>query len=345
MRITFPSALAALLLLATTTPVLSHPEPVTTEVQLSSREAYPVEAHDARSPVEGFFADIKELWKRRGGGGSGGRGGSSSGSSSSGSSSSSSSSSGTGSSGSSRGGTGGTGSTGSTGSSSSANRGSSSPSSNIGGSTKTGSGVRPNYGGGRYYGGGATAPYAAGGRSPLGLAPVFLGVGLLAVLPGLWLYGAYSYPYHHPYSFHNRTARANATTTTSSSAIPTATNAARSVLLNARQDTGVQQQKPVTCLCAAYAVCGCDDNDDTTFLDALIGDGDYNKLNHTLVTVADINGTSTIILNGTLPNGTTAADGQDDGQDNDTSSATRNIINLSGYWAMIALVGCMVFFV
>ncbi len=33
--------------------------------------------------------------------------------------------------------------------------------SNAGGKTVSGSGVRPNYGGGRYYGGGATVPYTA----------------------------------------------------------------------------------------------------------------------------------------------------------------------------------------
>lgn len=69
-----------------------------------------------------------------------------------------------------------------------------------------GSGVRPGYGGGRYYGGGATVPYTAGHRSPLGLAPfLLLPVAALAIFPGLWLYGVYSYPYTHPYTFVNQT--------------------------------------------------------------------------------------------------------------------------------------------
>src|SRR6266702_1898664 len=46
--------------------------------------------------------------------------------------------------------------------------------SNAGGKTVSGSGVRPAYGGGRYYGGGATVPYTAGQRSPLGLAPLLI---------------------------------------------------------------------------------------------------------------------------------------------------------------------------
>jgi hypothetical protein len=82
-------------------------------------------------------------------------------------------------------------------SSSSSPKGSSS--SNNGGRTKTGSGVTPNYGGGRYYGGGATSPYQSGSRSPLGIAavPLAFGVGALAFYPGIWLYGAYAYPYGH----------------------------------------------------------------------------------------------------------------------------------------------------
>jgi hypothetical protein len=79
--------------------------------------------------------------------------------------------------------------------SSSSGRGSSS--SNTGGATKTGSGVTPNYGGGRYYGGGATSPYTSGARSPLGIVGIPLAFGALAFYPGIWLYGAYAYPYGH----------------------------------------------------------------------------------------------------------------------------------------------------
>ena len=72
--------------------------------------------------------------------------------------------------------------------------------------TVSGSGVRPAYGGGRYYGGGATVPYTAGQRSPLGLAPLLIPpIAALAIFPGLWLYGVYQYPYTHPYMFVNET--------------------------------------------------------------------------------------------------------------------------------------------
>ena len=204
--------------------------------------------------------------------------------------------------------------------------------------------MTPNYGGGRYYGGGATKPYRAGGVSPLGIAPIFLGVGLLAVYPGLWLYGAYVYPYHNPYTFYNRSARRNTTaTTTSSSATATPTLSGRDFELWIRQSTddGVNETKPVTCLCANYAVCGCDDNGNTTFLDSLIGDGSYANLNASLVQVADINGTSTIVLNGTLPNGTTASGGTEDA----FSGAIQSMAQFSGYWVMVAMVGATIFLV
>jgi hypothetical protein len=87
-------------------------------------------------------------------------------------------------------------------------------------------------------------------------------------------------------------------------------------------------------------VCGCDDNGNSTFLNMLIGDGTYANLNTSLVNVADINGTSTIVLNGTLPNGTTASGGTE----NANGSASM-MGNLGGYWVMVLLVGCTAFLI
>jgi len=180
---------------------------------------------------------------------------------------------------------GGGGKTGSSGGSSSSSGGKTGSSSsgakpaNAGGSTSAGSGAPRSYGGGRYYGGGATTPYTAGSKSPRGIAPVaLLGVGTLAFFGGAWLYGAYLYPYSHTYTFHNASANRN-------------------------------QTKPVKCLCQQYSVCGCDDNDDTSYLNGIIGNG--TNLNSSLVRAATVNGTATIFLNGTLPNGTTASGGSD----------------------------------
>src|SRR5205085_2412681 len=110
-------------------------------------------------------------------------------------------------------------------------------------------------------------------RSPSVIDPLLFGAGAaLAFWPGLWLSGAYLYHYNHPYSYYNASSKANET-------------------------------KPVTCGCDPYAVCGCDENGDPQYLADLVGNG--TNLNNTLVSVANVNGTQTILLNGTLPNGTT----------------------------------------
>lgn len=63
----------------------------------------------------------------------------------------------------------------------------------------------------------------------------------------------------------------------------------------------------------------------------MIGNGSYAALNKTLVNVADVNGTTTILINGTLPNGTTASGGSD-------SAAGRTVAEGMGWWVMIAMV-------
>ncbi|KAK0945551.1 hypothetical protein LTR29_002906 [Friedmanniomyces endolithicus] len=175
------------------------------------------------------------------------------------------------------GGRGSSGSSISSGSSSSSSSGSrsgiSSTTSNTGRRTTSGSGITPSYGGGRYYGGGAAAPYSAGSRSPGGVAPYLLAGSALAFFPGAWLYGAYAYPYHGAYTYHNETGN--------------------------RNDT-----RPVQCFCAQYAECGCDNYTDSSYLSSVAN-------NATVSRVADVNGTSTLLINGTLENGTTASGGSD----------------------------------
>nr|XP_036587491.1 putative glycine-rich protein [Colletotrichum truncatum]KAF6798433.1 putative glycine-rich protein [Colletotrichum truncatum] len=178
-----------------------------------------------------------------------------------------------------------------------------------GGSTKTGSGPPPAYGGGRYYGGGATTPYPAGQRRG-SMAPFLLVGAGLAFWPGLWLAGAHMYPYSHPYRFYNESAREN-------------------------------QTKPVLCGCADHQPCGCDENNSTEYMSSLLGNGSYNGLNKSVVNVADYQGNSTILINGTLPNGTTAAGGDDDV--GTTSAAVRVIAENMGFWPVVAVVLATVF--
>ncbi|KAI8628979.1 hypothetical protein F5Y19DRAFT_435732 [Xylariaceae sp. FL1651] len=230
-------------------------------------------ALDTRSPEPRFESYIErttneELWKRKGGGGGGGRGGGGSSGGSSGGSGSGGSGSGGG-----RGGSSG-------GSSSSGSR----PGGSNGGQTTTGSGPKPAVAG-SFYPGGATVPYKAGSRTPGGIAPFVLGgaaLGAVGFFGAAYLYGAYSYPYTHPYYYHNATTNQNET-------------------------------KPVNCVCDMYSPCGCDDNGNQTYFNSIIGDGSYQNLNKSIVNVAknDTTGNDTIFINGMLPNGTTAAGGTD----------------------------------
>jgi len=170
-----------------------------------------------------------------------------------------------------------------------------------GGATRGGSGPPRTFGGGGYYGGGAATPYRAGGRTPKGLiagaliAPVLL----LAVMPGLWLASVYPYHFNNPYRFNNETDPNGANTTL-----------------------------PVLCLCQENSPCGCDENSDTQYINDLVGNGSYPALNKTLVTVADVNGTRTLVLNGTLPEGTTAPGGDE------SAAMPLHVGKYAGYWVM-----------
>ena len=162
------------------------------------------------------------------------------------------------------------------------------------------------YGGGRYYGGGGAVPYTAGRTSASGIAPYFLAGSALAFFPGVWLYGAYAYPYGHPVTYHNDTTN--------------------------RNDT-----RPVNCVCAQYSECGCDNNNDTDYINSVAN-------NNTISRVADANGTSTLFVNGTLPNGTTAAGGSDSTSTSAAGSFRQGLLEMSGWWIIVAGVGYTVWF-
>lgn len=56
-------------------------------------------------------------------------------------------------------------------------------------------------------------------------------------------------------------------------------------------------------------------------------------MNHTLINVAEVNGTETLVLNGTLANGTTAPGGTDD------AAGSLRALNQAGLWALAAAIG------
>ncbi|RPA97560.1 hypothetical protein L873DRAFT_1828976 [Choiromyces venosus 120613-1] len=216
------------------------------------------------------------LEKRRGGGaggGGGGRGGGGGGGGSSSSGGRSSSSSGSGGSSSSSGSGGSSSSSGSRGSTSSSS--SSSSRSNSGGTTKDGSGRSPTYGRTRSYSGGAAVPYTSGRRTPRGILPFLLPLALLSFFPGLWLFSVFAYSWPNLAEFYNATSLANETIS-------------------------------VLCLCQQYSVCGCEENTERTYIDQVISEAERNS---SVARIVDVNGTETLVINGTLPNGTTAAEG------------------------------------
>jgi hypothetical protein len=161
------------------------------------------------------------------------------------------------------------------------NTGSSSrSSSNVGGRTSAGSGTPRSFGGS--YGGGAGVPYTASKRSPSGISPFLLPLGALAFFPGLWLFSAYAYPYAQSINYYNNTNNQN-------------------------------QTLPVLCLCQQYSECGCDENHNQTYTQALVDNATRfdNSSQPYVSKIADVNGTRTLVINGTLANGTTAPGGTD----------------------------------
>jgi hypothetical protein len=174
-----------------------------------------------------------------------------------------------------------------------------------GGRTSAGSGPAPAYGGGRYYGGGAAVPYKSGGRSPSGLVPIALVAGI-GVGAAFWVAGSYMYHYNNPYRFYNQSSRQNET-------------------------------KPMTCGCLPEQVCGCDENNDPQYLSEIIGNG--TNLNSSLVSVAAVDGVQRIIINGTLPPGTTAAGGTDG---DSAGAGMRMLLQNVGFWPVVAIVSAMV---
>lgn len=98
----------------------------------------------------------------------------------------------------------------------------------------------------------------------------------------------------------------------------------------------------MTCLCQQYSVCGCDDNGNSSYVQQVIGNGTDGPVNSSQVVIlpALANGTQRAYVNGTLPNGTTAAGGTDPSSDDDivTSGAVRMLVNYGGYWIMLMTV-------
>jgi len=131
----------------------------------------------------------------------------------------------------------------------------------------------------------------------------------------LFLGGAYMYgPYGYHYRYHNETSDED-------------------------------EEREIICGCAEDSVCMCDEIEDDDFWDELIGDGDYDKLNKTLVDVSEVNGTTTILVNGTLPKGTTVESDDEDDYAEYLTNAANTALQTLGLWPAIGAVAGVVMMV
>ncbi|KAF7197752.1 hypothetical protein HII31_00841 [Pseudocercospora fuligena] len=186
----------------------------------------------------------------------------------------------------------------SSGSSSSSSR--TGTSSTEGGATSRGSGPAPAFGAGgtRYYGGGASVPYKSGATRSSFGAAPYL-IGGGAVL-GIGTLGLYgAYVYAYPHYWNYYNRTSNR-----------------------------NESHPANCYCARYTVCGCDDNNSTDYQNAVANNA----------SVAQLANNGTLYVNGSLPNGTTAAGGSDSG------AAGLSFKQSMGYWPLVAGVSYAVWF-
>lgn len=114
------------------------------------------------------------------------------------------------------------------------------------------------------------------------------------IFPGLWLYGAYAYPYSQ----------------------------------RAQYGNNPNETIPVLCVCQENSVCGCDENYNQSFIQDMYknatGDGEPK-----LARLSDVNGTRTLVINGTLEDGTTSED---------AASRAIKLEYWAGWWSMVAIV-------
>lgn len=189
-------------------------------------------------------------------------------------------------------------------------------SSNVGGYSRPGTGPQPSFMGGTTYGGGSKVPYASGKASPSGVQPrgPVAGSGI-GYWPGSWPAPVYVYgPYGYHYGYYNHTSRR-------------------------------REEREIVCGCAEHRECMCDEIKDDRFWDELVGDGDYGKLNKSLVDVTKRKGKTTLVVNGTLPNGTTAKSLDEDDYKEYLTNAAARAGTVLGTWALLAWVGAAVYLV
>lgn len=163
--------------------------------------------------------------------------------------------------------------------------------SNVGGSTTGGSGPKPRYGGGKYYTGGGRIPFTSGSNSPVSkLKPIMFSLIAIGFLyGGIWAYDVWRYSWGKPipytsYRSQNSTLPSNMTEPANGTLVP------------------------VVCLCEMYSECGCEEEHDDAYIQGLLKDATSDAGDKTAAWMVYKPGDPVLVINGTLPNGTTADD-------------------------------------
>ena len=175
--------------------------------------------------------------------------------------------------------------------------------SNEGGLSRGGTGPPPKYK--KYYSGGGKTPYSAGKKSPGGLSPVALSLAIAGGLfAGAWLGSVWMYAWNHPLKY-------NHDPTAGMIQIPyqNLSMAGNGTDMTFEITPGKNVTLPVKCLCGNNAVCGCDEVSDADYAKSVLEDAAKGGGKGDTARLAVDNGELVLVINGTLPNGTTADGG------------------------------------
>lgn len=152
----------------------------------------------------------------------------------------------------------------------------------------------------RPYCGGAQVPYTSGKASPSGMVPTLMAISAMDFFLDPWLHGVYVYRFPDTHDFVNATS------------------------------TGQNLKLPIACLCQIYGVCGCENTTDPSYFMSLSSNVSKTGMDEASFRTTDVHDTVTFVVNGTLANGTTAAD--------ETSLSNRSVVIMVGTLCGLAAV-------
>ena len=183
---------------------------------------------------------------------------------------------------------------------------------------------------GTFLKGGSIVSYRSGQNSPSGIQPSRVtAAGAAAIFPGTWGAGVYVYSYTLDEDDLDETE------------------------LDGDFLDDLDDPVPVRCLCEEFLECSCEEENDEDYLQFLIDDDDVDDLDEEVVAFNTVDGTTTLVINGTMPNATEflGDDSDDDSDsilfddsDDDDSNASikQTAVQLSGWSFVAGVVALMV---